>query len=58
MLQQVIHEIQDEVLAQETYYKNAGKYIEAQRISERVNYDLEMIRELAIAMALETTHAF
>jgi excinuclease ABC subunit B len=58
MLQQVIHEIQDEVLAQETYYKNAGKYIEAQRISERVNYDLEMIRELGYCNGIENYSRF
>ena len=58
MLQQVIHEIQDEMLAQETYYKNAGKYIEAQRISERVNYDLEMIRELGYCNGIENYSRF
>ncbi len=58
MLQQVIHEIQDEVLAQEIYYKNSGKYIEAQRISERVNYDLEMIRELGYCNGIENYSRF
>jgi excinuclease ABC subunit B len=58
MLQQVIHEIQDEVLSQETYYKNSGKYIEAQRISERVNYDLEMIRELGYCNGIENYSRF
>ena len=58
MLQQVIHEIQEEVLAQEIYYKNSGKYIEAQRISERVNYDLEMIRELGYCNGIENYSRF
>jgi excinuclease ABC subunit B len=58
MLQQVVHEIQDEVLAQETYYKNSGKYIEAQRINERVNYDLEMIRELGYCNGIENYSRF
>jgi len=58
MLQQVIHEIQDEVLSQETYYKNSGKYIEAQRITERVNYDLEMIRELGYCNGIENYSRF
>jgi excinuclease ABC subunit B len=58
MLQQVIHEIQDEVTAQELYYKNSGKYIEAQRISERVNYDLEMIRELGYCNGIENYSRF
>ncbi|CAN5213343.1 excinuclease ABC subunit UvrB [soil metagenome] len=58
MLQQVIHEIQDEVAAQELYYKNSGKYIEAQRIGERVNYDLEMIRELGYCNGIENYSRF
>ena len=58
MLQQVIHEIQDEVGAQDLYYKNSGKYIEAQRISERVNYDLEMIRELGYCNGIEDYSRF
>ena len=58
MLQQVIQEIQDEVAAQETYYKNSGKYIEAQRINERVNYDLEMIRELGYCNGIENYSRF
>lgn len=58
VLQQVIHEIQDEVAAQELYYKNSGKYIEAQRVSERVNYDLEMIRELGYCNGIENYSRF
>ena len=58
VLQQVVHEIQDEVAAQELYYKNSGKYIEAQRVSERVNYDLEMIRELGYCNGIENYSRF
>jgi excinuclease ABC subunit B len=58
VLQQVVHEIQDEVVAQELYYKNSGKYIEAQRVSERVNYDLEMIRELGYCNGIENYSRF
>lgn len=58
ILQQVVHEIQDEAAAQELYYKNSGKYIEAQRISERVNYDLEMIRELGYCNGIENYSRF
>jgi excinuclease ABC subunit B len=58
VLQQVIHEIQDEVSEQEKYFKNTGKYIEAQRISERVNYDLEMIRELGYCNGIENYSRF
>lgn len=58
ILQQVVHEIQDECLAQEKYFKESNKYIEAQRISERVNYDLEMIRELGYCNGIENYSRF
>ena len=58
MLLQVVHEIQDETTAQDIYFKNSGKYIEAQRISERVNYDLEMIRELGYCNGIENYSRF
>jgi excinuclease ABC subunit B len=58
ILQQVIYEIQDEVAAQVEYFKKNGKYIEAQRLSERVNYDLEMIRELGYCNGIENYSRF
>ncbi len=58
ILQQVIYEIQDEMQAQATYFKSTGKYIEAQRLSERVNYDLEMIRELGYCNGIENYSRF
>jgi excinuclease ABC subunit B len=58
ILQQVIHEIQDEMQSQAAYFKNNGKYIEAQRLSERVNYDLEMIRELGYCNGIENYSRF
>ena len=58
MLLKVVHEIQDECLAQEAYFKQSNKYIEAQRISERVNYDLEMIRELGYCSGIENYSRF
>ena len=58
MLTRVIHEIQDECLQQEEYFKKENKYIEAQRISERVNYDLEMIRELGYCNGIENYSRF
>ncbi|HLD24921.1 MAG TPA: excinuclease ABC subunit UvrB [Patescibacteria group bacterium] len=36
-----------------SYFKKAGKFIEAQRISERVHYDLEMIAELGFVNGIE-----
>ncbi|HPH83945.1 MAG TPA: excinuclease ABC subunit UvrB [Ferruginibacter sp.] len=58
MLAQVVSEIQDECAAQVEYFKSSGKYIEAQRISERVNYDLEMIRELGYCNGIENYSRF
>jgi excinuclease ABC subunit B len=58
ILQQVICEIQDETNAQVEYFKAAGKFIEAQRLSERVNYDLEMIRELGYCTGIENYSRF
>jgi excinuclease ABC subunit B len=57
-LQQIIAEIQDEAAAQASYFKNVGKYIEAQRLTERVNYDLEMIRELGFCNGIENYSRF
>lgn len=58
MIGQVMSEIQDECAAQVEYFKSSGKYIEAQRISERVNYDLEMIRELGFCNGIENYSRF
>ncbi len=58
MMQTVLYEIQDEMAAQVEYYKSTGKFIEAQRISERVNYDLEMIRELGYCNGVENYSRF
>ena len=58
MLAQVINDIQDECHAQTEYFKSSGKYIEAQRISERVQYDLEMIRELGYCNGIENYSRF
>lgn len=58
MQQQIIVEIQDEMAAQVEYFQNVGKHIEAQRIKERVEYDLEMIRELGYCNGIENYSRF
>lgn len=58
IMQQVIYEIQDEMAAQVEYFKGVGKFIEAQRIKERVEYDLEMIRELGFCNGIENYSRF
>jgi excinuclease ABC subunit B len=54
----IIREIQDEMTAQVTYFKSIGKHIEAQRIKERVNYDMEMIQELGYCNGIENYSRF
>jgi len=58
MLVQVIHDIQDEMMLQVEYFKRTGKHAEAQRVKERVEYDLEMIRELGYCSGIENYSRF
>ncbi|HZH38192.1 MAG TPA: excinuclease ABC subunit UvrB [Flavisolibacter sp.] len=58
MIQNVLYEIQDEMNAQVEYFKSVGKFIEAQRLKERVEYDLEMIRELGFCNGIENYSRF
>lgn len=58
IIQNVMYEIQDEMNAQVDYFKSVGKFIEAQRLKERVEYDLEMIRELGYCNGIENYSRF
>src|SRR5690242_2955974 len=58
MLQQIIYEIQDEMHAQVEYFKANGRLIEAQRLKERVEFDVEMIRELGYCNGIENYSRF
>lgn len=58
MVNNVMYEIQDEMNAQVEYFKSVGKFIEAQRLKERVEYDLEMIRELGYCNGIENYSRF
>ena len=58
MMQSIMYEIQDEMRLQVEYFKSIGKLIEAQRIKERVEYDLEMIRELGFCNGIENYSRF
>lgn len=58
MIVQVMHEIQDEMMAQIEYFSSQGKFVEAQRLKERVEYDLEMIRELGYCNGIENYSRF
>ncbi|MBK6363006.1 MAG: excinuclease ABC subunit UvrB [Saprospiraceae bacterium] len=57
-LQQVIRSIEDELHAHENFFISEGRYLEAQRIKERVNFDLEMIRELGYCSGIENYSRF
>ena len=50
---QIISAIQDELHLQKTYFEREGRLIEAQRVAERTNFDLEMIRELGYCNGVE-----
>ncbi|MCG8582544.1 MAG: excinuclease ABC subunit UvrB [Bacteroidales bacterium] len=51
--QQAINEIQDDLTNHLAFLKENGKNQEAKRLDERVNYDLEMIRELGYCPGIE-----
>ncbi len=57
-MQQIMYEIQDEMRLQVEYFKQTGKLIEAQRLKERVEFDLEMIRELGFCNGIENYSRF
>lgn len=48
-----IHQIEDDLFAQENYFREIGKEFEAKRLHERVTYDMEMIRELGHCSGIE-----
>ncbi len=52
-LQQSIIKIQEDMVKHVEYFKSIGKTLEAKRIEERVNYDLEMMRELGYCSGIE-----
>ena len=48
-----IHDIQDDLVKQVAFFEELGDEIKAQRIKERVEYDMEMIKELGHCSGLE-----
>ena len=48
-----IAEIMQEMKERVEYFKSQNKYIEAQRIEERVKYDMEMLREVGFCSGVE-----
>lgn len=52
-LQTAIHQIQDDLVTQIEYFEKDGKKMEAERIQERTEFDLEMMRELGYCSGIE-----
>ncbi len=57
-LNMVIRDIEDELHNHEKFFEEEGRYLEAQRIKERVTFDLEMIRELGYCNGIENYSRF
>ena len=53
ILQNAIRDIQDDLVKQHDYFKDIGKHLEAKRLKERTEFDLEMIRELGYCSGIE-----
>lgn len=52
-INRAVNEIQDDLGGQVEYFQSIGKVFEAKRLYERVNYDLEMIKELGHCSGIE-----
>ncbi|NLA23832.1 MAG: excinuclease ABC subunit UvrB [Bacteroidales bacterium] len=52
-VQEAIKNIQDDLVLQVEFFNKIGKHQEAKRLNDRVNYDLEMIRELGHCSGIE-----
>jgi excinuclease ABC subunit B len=53
VMQESIKMIQDDMVAQIKYFESEGRVLEAQRIQERTEFDLEMMRELGYCSGIE-----
>lgn len=53
VLQQAIYEIQNDLVEQIQLFEGENRYLEAKRIKERTEFDLEMIRELGYCSGIE-----
>lgn len=53
VLLNAIHEIQNDLVAQIRYFELEGRHMEAERIRERTEFDMEMMRELGYCSGIE-----
>ena len=52
-LQTAIHQIQEDMVKQVAFFSETGRGLEAKRLKERTEFDLEMIRELGYCSGIE-----
>ena len=52
-LQKAMRQIQDDMMLQVNYFSENGRALEAKRLKERVEHDLEMMRELGYCSGIE-----
>lgn len=52
-IRSAINNIQDDMMARYNYFREIGKHLEAKRLKSRVEYDLEMIREIGYCPGIE-----
>ena len=50
---EAINEIQDDMMARVSYFNEIGRHLEAKRLKQRVEYDIEMIREIGYCPGIE-----
>ncbi len=52
-LADTLYQIENDMFERRDYFREMGKHLEAKRLEERVNYDLEMIREVGYCSGIE-----
>ncbi len=52
-LHSALNQIREDAIKQENFFTKENKYIEAQRIRERTNYDMEMMQEIGYCSGIE-----
>ncbi|NNE29694.1 MAG: excinuclease ABC subunit UvrB [Saprospiraceae bacterium] len=57
-MNEIIHQIEDELVAQEKYFTREGRFLEAKRIKERTTFDMEMMKELGYCSGVENYSRF
>lgn len=57
-IEKALKEIEEELIDRLAYFRKNGKLLEAQRIETRVNYDLEMMKEIGFCSGIENYSRF